>query len=63
MKVKYVINNYILGSRFKMTRRYNIIFQNRIDKSHTEVIYDLKSEREKQMLDKILTYKGIMIGW
>lgn len=61
MKVKYVINNYILGSRFKVTRRYNIVSQNRIDKSHTEVIYELKSERERQMLDKILTYKGIVV--
>lgn len=58
MKVKYIINNYILGSKFKMTKRFEIVIQNRIDRNHTEVIYNLKNEKEKNLVDQFLTYKG-----
>lgn len=53
MKVKFVVNNYILGSRVKSTPTDKIVEQNRIDKSHTEIIYDL-SEREIAFCEKVL---------
>lgn len=53
MKVKFVVNNYIPGSRVKSTPTDKIVEQNRIDKSHTEIIYDL-SEREIAFCEKVL---------
>ena len=41
MKVKFVVTNYTLGSRVRSTPTDKIVEQNRIDKSHTEIIYDL----------------------
>ena len=61
MKVKYIINNYVLGVKLKTTPVHKIVKQERIDKSHTEIIYDDISEREKQFIEKVLTYKGTII--
>lgn len=46
MKVMYVINNYQLGSRMRMTPVDKIVEKQRVDKSHTQVIYEI-NEREK----------------
>lgn len=51
MKVMYVINNYQLGSRMRMTPVDKIVEKQRVDKSHTQVIYEI-NEREKQFIDK-----------
>ena len=61
MKVKYIINNYVLGSKLRMTPTHKIISQCRIDKSHTEIVYDNLSERENQFIEKVLSYKGKII--
>ena len=58
MKVQFTVNNYILGSKVKTTPTHKIIEQNRIDKSHTVVVYDEISERELQFIEKVLSYKG-----
>ncbi len=60
MKVKFAVNNYTLGSRVKSTPVDKIIEQNRIDKSHTEIIYDL-SEREIAFCEKVLARRGIRL--
>lgn len=60
MKVKFVVNNYILGSRVKSTPTDKIVEQNRIDKSHTEIIHDL-SEREIAFCEKVLARRGIKL--
>lgn len=60
MKVKFVVNNYTLGSRVRSTPTDKIVEQNRIDKSHTEIIYDL-SEREIAFCEKVLARKGIRL--
>lgn len=40
MKVMYIINNYQLGSRMRMTPVDKIVEKQRIDKSHTKVVYE-----------------------
>lgn len=60
MKVKFVVNNYTLGSKVKSTPTDKIVEQNRIDKSHTEIIYDL-SDREIAFCEKVLARKGIRL--
>lgn len=61
MKVKYTVNNYTLGAKVKTTPVDKIVSQNRIDKGHTEIVYELDSQREKEFCDKVLRYKGTII--
>lgn len=51
MKVMYIINNYQLGSRMRMTPVDKIVEKQRIDKSHTKVVYET-TEREKRFIDR-----------
>ena len=61
MKVSYIVNNYQLGGKVKTTPTDRIVSQNRIDKSHTEIVYDFETERQKEFCDKILSKKGKII--
>lgn len=61
MKVQFTVNNYVLGAKVKTTPIHKIVEQNRIDKSHTVIVYDEISERELQFIEKVLTYKGKVI--
>lgn len=47
----YIINNYQLGSRMRMTPVDKIVEKQRVDKSHTQIIYEI-NDREKQFIDK-----------
>ena len=58
MKVQFTVNNYVLGAKVKTTPTHKIVEQNRIDKSHTVIVYDKISERELQFIEKVLSYKG-----
>jgi hypothetical protein len=58
MKVQFTVNNYTLGAKVKTTPTHKIIEQNRIDKSHTVIVYDEINERELQFIEKVLSYKG-----
>ena len=60
MKVKFVVNNYILGSRVRSTPTDKIVEQNRIDKSHTGIVYDL-SEQEIAFCERVLARRGIRL--
>ena len=60
MKVKFVVNNYILGSRVRSTPTDEIVEQNRIDKSHTGIVYDL-SEQEIAFCERVLARRGIRL--
>lgn len=62
MKVLYTVNNYQLGGKIKTTPTDRIISQNRIDKSHTEIVYDFETERQKEFCDKVLSKKGKIIA-
>lgn len=61
MKAKFIVNNYTLGAKVKSTPTDKIISQKRIDKSHTEIIYELSSIRELDSCRKILSTKEIII--
>ena len=61
MKVLYTVNNYILGAKVKSTTTDKIILQNRIDKTHTEIVYQFENIRQKESCDKILAKKGKII--
>lgn len=61
MKVSYIVNNYQLGGKVKTTPIDKIISQNRIDKSHTKIVYDFETEKQKEFCDKVLSKKGKII--
>lgn len=58
MKVKYIVNNYVLGAKVRSTQTEKIILQNRIDKNKTELVYDFINLKEKEFCDKVLAKKG-----
>ena len=60
MKVKFIVNNYTLGAKVKSTPTDKIVSQERIDKTHTEIVYDI-NEREKKLCEKVLAKKGEII--
>lgn len=60
MQVKFIVNNYTLGAKVKSTPIDKIISQNRVDKNHIEIIYDL-NEKELQFCEKVLAKKGIIL--
>ena len=61
MKVQFTVNNYVLGAKVKTTPTHKIIEQNRIDTTHTVIVYDEISERELQFIEKVLSYKGKVV--
>ena len=61
MKVMYVVNNYQLGGKVKTTPTDKIVFQNRIDKSHVEIVYDFESVKQKEFCDKVLAKRGKIV--
>lgn len=61
MKIKFVVNNYQLGTKIKSTPVDKIVLQNRLDKHHTEVIYDELTENEKNFCEKVLSRRGVIV--
>lgn len=57
MKVKFIVNNYTLGAKVKSTPTDKIVSQKRIDKTYTEIVYDI-NESEKKFCEKVLAKKG-----
>ena len=57
MKVRFVVNNYTLGAKVRSTPTDKIVSQNRIDKTRTEIVYEI-NDREKQFCEKVLAKKG-----
>lgn len=57
MKVRFVVNNYVLGAKVKSTPTDKIVSQGRINKTHTEIVYEI-TDREKQFCEKVLAKKG-----
>ena len=60
MKVKFTVNNYMLGAKVKSTPTDKIVSQERIDKAHTEIVYEI-NDREKQFCEKVLAKKEKVI--
>lgn len=61
MKVSYIVNNYQLGGKVKTTPTDKIISQNRVDRTHTEIIYHFESVKQKEFCDKVLAKNGTII--
>lgn len=61
MKVKYIVNNYMLGAKVRSTQTEKIVAQNSIDKNKTELVYDFINLKEKEFCDRILSKKGKLI--
>ena len=57
MKVRLVVNNYTLGAKVRSTPTDKIVSQKRIDKTHTEIVYEI-SDKEKQFCERVLAKKG-----
>ena len=60
MKVRFVVNNYTLGAKVKLTPTDKIVSQNRIDPKHMEIVYEI-NDMEKQFCEKVLAKKGEVI--
>ena len=61
MKIKYIVNNYMLGAKVRSTQTEKIVAQNRIDRNKTELVYDFINLKEKEFSDRILSKKGMII--
>ena len=61
MKVLYTVNNYQLGAKVKTTQTDRIVSQNRIDKTHTEIVYDFDNMKQKEFCDKVLSKAGKIV--
>ena len=61
MKIKYIVNNYMLGAKVRSTQTEKIISQNRIDKNKTKLVYDFINMKDNEFCDKVLSKKGIVI--
>lgn len=59
--IKWIINNYQLGSKLHMTPTDKIISQKRLDKSHTEIVYDGLTDNQKAFIQKLFARKGIEV--
>lgn len=57
MKAKFIVNNYTLGAKVKSTQTDKIISKIRIDKNHTELVYDFSNARELEFCEKVLAKK------
>lgn len=62
MKVRYVVNNYQLGGKVKSTPTDRIIYQNRLDRNLTEIVYELETDRQKEFCDKVLSKRGTILN-
>ncbi|MDD4706511.1 MAG: hypothetical protein PHS24_04820 [Bacilli bacterium] len=60
MKVKIICNNYIYG-KIKNQLRFYILEDNKIDSKHHEIIFNVNNQREVDLIEKISTYKSIII--
>ena len=61
MKVKYILNNYQIGAKLQSAPMHKLIRKERIDRSHTEVVFDI-SEGQKEFCDKLFAKAGRVEG-
>lgn len=54
MKVKYILNNAMMGSYFKLLPQDKVISKNRIDPYHTEVILELVNQKQLDNVNRML---------
>ena len=51
----------MLSAKVKSTQTDKIISQNRIDKAHTDIVYQFENIRQKECCDKIVAKNGKII--
>lgn len=54
MKVKYILNNAIMGGKFRSLPQDYLISKTRIDPYHTEVVFDFVSQKQLDNVNRML---------
>lgn len=57
MVVEVIVNNYMLGAKVKSTPVDKIYTKDRIDSKRTKLVYSDVTEREVQLIEKVLARK------
>ena len=57
MVVEVIVNNYMLGAKVKSTPVHKIYTKDRIDSKRTKIVYSDVTEREVQLIEKVLARK------
>lgn len=57
MVVEVIVNNYMLGAKVKSTPVDKIHTKDRIDSKRTKLVYSDVTEREVQLIEKVLAKK------
>lgn len=52
-----IINNYLLGARLKTSPTHKIVLKERLDKSHTKIVYKDLTQREIQLCEMLFARK------
>lgn len=60
---KIIVNNYILGAKIKSTPIHKIEIKNRLNESHTEIIYKNLTITERDLIKKVTTKNPEFIGF
>ena len=60
MKLKMVVNNYVL-SKVRRQLSMSVISETKIDRYHHEIIFKVANDREVQFIQKLTSYKGEII--
>lgn len=56
MKASAILNNYQIGSYAHRVLELKIVNETRLDKSHTQVVWDNLSKSEFDLLKKVVRY-------
>ena len=62
MKATFTVNNYQLGGKVKTTPTHKIVSRERLDASHTAIVYDDISVRELEFIEKVLARKATALN-
>ena len=54
MKVKYILNNAMMGGKFRSLPQDYLISKTRIDPYHTEVVFDFVSQKQLDNVNRML---------
>lgn len=54
MKVKYILNNAMMGGKFRSLPQDYLISKTRIDPYHTEVVFDFVNQKQLDNANRML---------
>lgn len=58
MNVSFTINNYTLGAKLKSAPKHKMVSKMRIDKNHTEVVFNDCTKQEVAFMEKLFAKKA-----